>query len=234
LQRAFLPHSGVSNMIMKSNKIYPDSSVEINPFLARYYDTVVNVASIGFYSSFMHKAIKTMNIQSDDFILDLGCGTGRNACIMKKYLGGNGKIIGMDVSSLMGRQFNKKCGRHQDVIFIRQRIDLPFVLEDKFDKIFTSFVIHGFPHEVRQTVIENAYSHLKPGGSFFMLDYGEFNINEMPLLSRFIFKNVECRYAFDFIERDWKQVLRQHNFSEFQEIALFKDYVRLLKASKSG
>ncbi|MEA2031553.1 MAG: class I SAM-dependent methyltransferase, partial [candidate division Zixibacteria bacterium] len=102
----------------------------------------------------------------------------------------------------------------------------------QFDKIFISFVIHGFPHKVRQTVIENVYAHLKPGGLFFMLDFAEFNMSKMPPLYRFIFKTVECKYAFDFIERDWKQILGNSNFGDFEKHFFFKKYVRLLKAKK--
>ena len=65
-----------------------------------------------------------------------------------------------------------------------------------------------------------------------MLDFSEFKMNEMPPLYRFVFKKIECKYAFDFIERDWKQILSDHNFAGFEEFLFFKDYVRLLKAKK--
>lgn len=214
----------------KRGKIYPDSGVELRPFTAKNYDQIMNIATLGFYRGFIHRVIKAMDIQHGDNILDLGCGTGRNACIMVKYLSDDGKITGMDVSSIMERKFKNKCAKHQNITFIRQRIDLPFSLSETFDKIFIGFVIHGFPHEVRQTVLENVSKHLKPGGAFFLLDFAEFNMNEMPLLYRFIFKNMECKYAFDFIERDWKQILVNHRFNGFEEFFFVKNYIRLLKA----
>ena len=219
-------------MNSKTDKIYPDSGVELEQFTAKNYDKVMNIASLGLYRGFISRAIKTMDIKRGDKILDLGCGTGRNACIMAKYLSDNGEITGMDISSIMERQFNKKCAKHQNIKFIRQRIDLPFSLSKQFDKIFISFVIHGFPHKVRQTVLKNIYTHLKPGGTFFMLDFAEFKMSHMPPLYRFIFKNIECKYAFDFIERDWKQILESNNFAGFEEFFFFKNYVRLLKAKK--
>lgn len=219
-------------MNLKTKKIYPESGVELNPFMAKNYDKIMTIASLGLYRGFIHRAIKAMDIQHGDKILDLGCGTGRNVCIMARYLGDNGKITGIDISSIMEKQFNKKCAKHQNIAFIRQRIDLPFSLSEQFDKIFISFVIHGFPHEVRQTILKNIYSHLKPGGTFFMLDFAEFNIDDMPPLYRFIFKSIECKYAFDFIKRNWKKILANYNFVDFEEVFFVKSYVRLLKARK--
>lgn len=220
-------------MKTKLKKIYPDSGVELSRFTALNYDKVMNFATLGFYRGFIQRSIKAMDIQPGDKILDLGCGTGRNACIMAKYLSEDGEIVGMDVSPIMERQFNKKCADHRNVAFVRQRIDRLFSLSEQFDKIFISFVIHGFPHDVRKIVLKNIFTHLKPGGSFFMLDFAEFNMNKMPPLHRFIFKKIECRYAFDFIDRDWKQILSDYHFSGFEEFFFVKNYVRLLKAEKA-
>ena len=220
-------------MKTKLKKIYPDSGVELSRFTALNYDKVMNFATLGFYRGFIQRSIKAMGIQPGDKILDLGCGTGRNACIMAKYLSEDGEIVGMDVSPIMERQFNKKCADLQNVAFVRQRIDRLFSLSEQFDKIFISFVIHGFPHDVRKIVLKNIFTHLKPGGSFFMLDFAEFNMNKMPPLHRFIFKKIECRYAFDFIDRDWKQILSDYHFSGFEEFFFVKNYVRLLKAEKA-
>ena len=67
-----------------------------------------------------------------------------------------------------------------------------------------------------------------------MLDYAEFDMNAMPLLHRLIFKKIECQYAFDFIERDWKQILANHHFNGFEEFFFVKSYIRLLKAQKEN
>lgn len=218
---------------MKKIKIYPDSGVELSPFIARHYDKVMNIASMGFYNSFIQKAIKNMNINPDDMILDLGCGSGRNAKLMSAYLNETGSISGLDISDDMEARFKEKFRQDKRIEFINKRIDIDFDLNKRFDVVFIGFVIHGFPHEIRKTVIQNAYKHLKPSGRFIILDFAEFNMNEMPLIHKLIFKKIECKYAFDFIERNWKTILQEYGFNDFRESFYFKNYVRLLTAIKS-
>ncbi|MBN2812990.1 MAG: class I SAM-dependent methyltransferase, partial [Bacteroidales bacterium] len=157
-------------------KLYPDSHVELKGLTARYYDWVMNFASLGLYGKFIQKAIGNINLQADDHILDLGCGTGRNAWLMHQYLDDRGHITGMDISDHMNKQFCLRFTNDVQVVFLKQRIDQLFHLQNHFDKVFISFVIHGFPHEIRKTVIQNAYHHLKPGGQFIILDFAEFDM----------------------------------------------------------
>ena len=215
------------------NKLYPDSGVELSKFTASNYDKVMNIASFGKYKSFINKAIADIGIRRDDTILDLGCGTGRNILLMNKYTGDNSLLIGMDISEDMEKQFEENTISVSNIRFINKRIDQLFELEQKFDKVFISFVIHGFPHEIRKIIIKNAYNNLKPGGTFNILDFAEFDMTKMPFHHRFVFKKIECKYAFDFIEKDWKNILKEYGFNNFEESFYFKKYVRLLKAKKS-
>ena len=157
-------------------KLYPDSGVELNPFMSKNYDKVMNLGSVGLYKRFINQAVADMNIAPADNILDMGCGTGRNAMLMYQYLGEEGKITGLDISSEMEEQFLKKFSDKNHVKFVNKRIDIAFDLDEKFDKVFISFVIHGFPHDVRDAVIKNAFKHLKPGGEFIILDFAEFDM----------------------------------------------------------
>jgi len=215
------------------DKLYPESKVEIQGFTAKHYDTIMNIVSFGFYAKFIGNAISKLEISDDDYILDLGCGTGRNACLMRNYLSEKGFILGLDVSEGMGKQFIEKCKNFKNIAFKNQRIDLPFSLGNKFDKVFISFVLHGFPHEVRERIINNAYENLKTGGTFWILDFNEFALMDMPFYYRIPFVTIECPYAFDFIERDWKKILKKSGFNNFIERLYLKSYVRLLAARKA-
>ena len=80
---------------------YPESKVEISKLTAKYYDMLMDILTFGGYSLFIYKAIQLMNIKPNDKIIDLGAGTGRNACLMMNYLSTKGELIGLDISNEM-------------------------------------------------------------------------------------------------------------------------------------
>ena len=215
-----------------AEKIYKESKVELSPLIARHYDRIMNFISLGKYDTFIRRAIRDMHIREGDQILDLGCGTGKNAGLMAGYIGTDGQITGIDLSPVMEKQFMRKHGDDPRMSFIRKRIDTPLHLEKRFDKVLISFVIHGFPHEVREAILKNAFDHLRPGGRLYILDYAEFKLEEMPAHHRYILKTVECKYAFDYIKKDWKSLLKNFGFSDFNEALYFRSYARLLRAEK--
>ena len=217
---------------MNKKKYYPESKVEIHDFAANYYDTILNIASLGTYPFFIRNAIAQMKILPQDRILDLGAGSGRNALLMRPYLSEKGEIVGLDISMEMITQFKKKSDKFNNLKILEKRIDEPMNFQLEFDKVFISFVLHGFPQTIRKQVIQNAFQALKPGGIFFILDYNEFDLNKMPFFLKIPFRIIECPYAFDFIDKDWKQILSEIGFSDFTEHYFLRKYVRLLGAKK--
>jgi len=211
---------------------YPESKVEINGFMAKHYDILLDIATFGKYGYFIKRVIDSMGIQPDDKIIDFGAGTGRNACLMVKHLSEEGKIVGLDISSEMIEQFKRKCTEFSNVSIVNHRIDKPISYKEKFDKAFISFVLHGFPHSIRKRIIKNAFSVLKQGGEFFILDYNEFSIKDTPSYFKVPFKIIECPYAFDFIEKDWETILTDEGFGDFEKYLFFGEYVRLIKIKK--
>jgi len=220
-------------MVESRKKLYPDSKVELTSLVARHYDRLLDLISGGTYRRFIERAIKDIGLQPGFAILDLGCGTGRNAALMLKHLGPSGKIVGLDLLPEMKAQFEKRFAKEPRAIFRHQRIDVPFDLEQKFDLAFISFVLHGFPQDIRKIILENIVRHLKPGGRLAILDYAEFKLDEKPFIFRWMFKKFECLYALDFIKYDWKKILEEFGFKVEEEKFYFRNYLRLLKANES-
>jgi len=212
---------------------YPTSKVEVSGFTAKHYDGLMNIITLGRYSSLMQKAIRLMEIKPTDKILDLGAGTGRNACLMMRYLSARGELVGFDISKEMISQFKKNCTGFSNARILSKRIDQDLSYEEYFDKVFISFVLHGFPQDARKQIIRNVLKALKKHGEFFILDYNEFSLKEMPLYSRIPFKLIECPYAFDFIEKDWQRILAGEGFNNFEKHLFFRGYIRLLRGEKA-
>ena len=212
-------------------RYYPKSKVEIKGFMAKHYDALLDIVTFGRYAPFIARVVGMMEVRPQDKILDLGAGTGRNACLMMKYLSQGGELVGLDISGEMIGQFQKKCADFPNARIIHARMDRSLPLRERFDKVVISFVLHGFPQHIRETVVKKAFELLKKDGAFFILDYNEFVLEEMPFYLRVPFQFMECPYVFDFIERDWKEILSEIGFDDFEEHAFFK-YVRLLKATK--
>ncbi len=205
------------------------SKVEIDGLEALFYDEMTLLLSGFTYDRFIKDAISKMNIGISDTILDFGCGTGKNLCIMRNYT--QGLIVGFDTSTNMIRQAKAKCKNTNTRIFYHDiRKPSPFLAQ--FDIVFISFVLHGFVDKERDMIIENAFNSLKPGGRFCILDYNEFDLNKKNLLVRAIFKYGECPLASEFIKIDLKNKLKGFGFKQFEEHLYYSDLVRLLIAYK--
>ncbi len=215
-----------------SKKLYPDSKIELTTTIARHYDSIMNLVTFGKYHSFINRAIGLIELQPGFRILDMGCGTGRNAALLKERMDIGSHLTGIDISPQMEKQFLDRFSGDDRFKFISQRIDVPFELGITYDVVLISFVIHGFPQEVRRKILQNAIDHLAVGGRLYILDYNEFDMARMPAHHRFIFKAVECKYAFDFLNYDWKSILKEYGLDDYTSQLFYNQYVRLLSARK--
>ena len=209
------------------------SKVEVTGFEARHYDSLMNVITAGTYPFFIRRAVRDMHIQPTDHILILGSGTGRNACLMHRALSADGRIVGLDIGEEMLAQARARCREMSNVTFEQQRIEVTLPYRAAFDKVFMAFVLHGFVHEDRLRIVQNAYQALKPGGVFQVLDYAHFDPARSGWLIRTIFGRFECPLATDFARRDWEAILRAQGFDRFAAQHYYRGYVRLLSAYKA-
>ena len=209
------------------------SKVEVKGFEARHYDMLMNLITLGTYPRFISRVIKDIGIEPDDDIVIFGSGTGRNACLMRRYLSRSGSILGLDIGQEMLSQATDRCRKISNVSFQRRSIADKLALDKEYDKAFTSFVLHGFVQKDREMIIDNAFGLLGQSGKLFILDYAECEPSNSSWPVRMIF-NAECPLATDFVRRDWKQVLSAHGFSGYRESYYYFGHVRLLEAKKTS
>ena len=208
------------------------SRVTIHGFMAKHYDNILNVVTLWRYQGLLSKAIKSMRISSGEKVLDIGAGTGRNACLMHDYIGNEGEITGFDIEPVMIEQFKKKCAFENTKVEIQDIME-PFNYENYFDRVFISFVIHGFSRENREKILNNIYASLKTGGTLSIFDYGNFHFDEKPFWVRSIFRIAECPYAFEYIADDHREMLNKAGFNSVNVEKIAGEYVTLTTAIKS-
>jgi len=208
------------------------SKVEVGPGGARHYDLFLNMLSLGRYPHFIKGVVGTMDINPTQSILDLGSGTGTNDCFMAERVGPQGRIVGLDISDEMLGQARKRCRKHPNATFEKQRIELSLPYKEEFDKVFISFALHGFEDDQKVGIISNAYRALKIGGSFYILDYAEFDIERMWFPLRWAFARWECQLAVEFLKLDIKGMLHAQGFTKFKEEFFLREHLRLLSTVK--
>ena len=210
----------------------PRSKVEVGPSGARYYDLFMNVISLGYYAHLIKRVVDKMDIQRGQSILDLGSGTGTNDSFMAQNIGPEGRILGLDISKEMLNLSRKRCRSYPNVEFREQRIEMPLAYEEEFDKVFISFVLHGFEDAEKVGIISNAYRALKSGGVFYVLDYNEFDMERLWFPLRWAFIRGECQLALEFLRLDLQGMLLAQRFITFEEELFLRGHLRLLKAAK--
>ncbi len=209
-----------------------ETKVELTPFVAKHYNALLNIFSFGIYPHFTTKVVKEANFRKGDSVLDLGSGTGRFACLIRKYIGETGKYVGVDLSRIMVQQARKRCENFKNTRFISGRIEEELSLTEYFDKVFISFVLHGFTQENRIKIIRNAYKRLRTGGKLIILDYAERDVDRASPIVKFLIRKVECPLAEKFMQINLKEVLFKIGFSAFIEKFHLKGYVRLEMCEK--
>ncbi len=218
-------------LLHSMNEKIKKPDIEISGLEARFYDLLVLIGTFGLYQKLIKKVIQDMNIQPRDRILDLGAGTGKNALLMHNYLAG-GEITALEIGEQMIRQFQNKCGMYKNIQLENRRIEKPLPYENEFDKIFISYVIHGFEQEDRESIVQNSYRALKRGGRLFIFDWNQFDLGESSFIMRTLIRRFECEPAQDFIQRDFESVLEHHGFHGIEKKLYLRNKIRLLSGIK--
>ena len=212
----------------------PRTRIEVKGFGARFYDQLLWLITLGGYQRLLRRAVELMGPRRGERLLELGSGTGYVARLVAEHVGPEGYVLGLDIGPEMLRRARARCQGCENVEFRAERIDEPLPYEGEFDKVFASFVLHGFEQPQRELISANAYRALKPGGEFFILDWGRFALGEAPFLLRLFFRTIECELAQEFIQLDLEGMLAEEGFRDFRGWPLWGRYLRLLGARKGS
>lgn len=115
--------------------------------------------------------IKQANIQPNQRVLDLGCGTGTLVVRLKrKYPAA--QIVGLDPDPKALRRAKKKIKRAGVAVQLDEGFadELPYD-EGTFDRVLSSFMLHHLEDPDREKMLREVLRVLKPAGTFHLLDF---------------------------------------------------------------
>lgn len=115
--------------------------------------------------------IEQANIKSGQRILDIGCGTGTFAVLLKR-LSPNVEVIGLDPDPKALRRAKTKATRAGVLVQFDQGFsdELPYE-SNSFDRVFSSLMFHHLEEQTRERTLTEVVRVLRPGGSLHLLDF---------------------------------------------------------------
>ena len=212
------------------------------------YDLMNNLMSFGAHRIWKKKLIQLMNIQSNDYIIDVGSGTGDITNLIHKNHSA-ASIISIDLNFNMLKHGKEKIKHKSNKIsWVNCNAEnLPFK-NNTFDKYIISFCLRNV------TLIDNALYEairiLKPGGSFYCLEfsapispfinriYNFYKSKIIPVIGEQVTKN---KKAYKYLEESISQFpnqdillskLNQIGFENTSVINLFNGIVSIHKGFK--
>jgi ubiquinone/menaquinone biosynthesis C-methylase UbiE len=113
-----------------------------------------------------------MRIESGQQILDVGCGTGTLALLVKEMCPGAG-VVGIDPDPQILDMARRKAERTgAEVRFDLGYADrLPYP-DSSFDRVVSSLVFHHLAHETKVLALREAWRVLRPRGELHIADFG--------------------------------------------------------------
>ena len=115
--------------------------------------------------------IEQANITSGQRILDIGCGTGSFAVLLKRQCA-DVEVIGLDPDPKALRRAKTKSERTGVSVRFDQGFADELRYESKsFDRVFSSLMFHHLDEQTQQKTLREVVRVLKTGGSFHLLDF---------------------------------------------------------------
>ncbi|HLO15554.1 MAG TPA: class I SAM-dependent methyltransferase, partial [Anaerolineales bacterium] len=117
--------------------------------------------------------IEQANIQPGHCVLDLGCGTGTLA-VMVKQAQPNTEVFGLDADPDMLKVAKYKSS----LLKVPVNFDLGFTNklpypDESFDRVLSSIMIHHLKTPDKWQTAQEVYRVLKPGGQLHIVDFGK-------------------------------------------------------------
>lgn len=139
-------------------------------WLLPFYDPFTKLLGV---EASHRRLINQATISPGHRVLEIGCGTG-NLAILIKRLNPAAQVVGIDPDSKALGRARRKAQRRGTAIQFDQGFseELPYP-DASFDRVFSAFMLHHVRPDAKPVTLREAFRALKPGGSLHLADFDE-------------------------------------------------------------
>ncbi len=203
-------------------------------FMTRFYDPLVRITTREF--AFKSELISQANLQNNQTILDLACGSGTLSVGIKKRFP-EIEVFAYDVDDEILAQARLKAKNNHCAINFYQGFSdqLPFA-DATFDRVFSTLFFHHLTLERKIKTLHEILRVLKADGEFHLADYGLPRNKTQFALSKFVRAIDGFETTHDNLRGRLGLLMEQNGFENVERTRYFKTVlgtIRLFKARKT-
>lgn len=170
-------------------------------------------------STFHRLVLQPAGLRDEDRVLDLGCGTGSLAILLKRLHPGT-HVFGIDVDTEVLEIANAKAAKGNLSIDFEQapasRLPFPGA---SFNHIFSMLMFHELEPKQKRQTLDESRRVLRPGGTLHIADFGRAANWRMRLASVVIRLSHRRGPLEDHLKGTFPQFIRDAGFEEVEEMA---------------
>ncbi|MEM1209166.1 MAG: class I SAM-dependent methyltransferase [Planctomycetota bacterium] len=158
----------------RSRELYdPRFVAQLFDGMSRTYGVVNLISSFGFAWRWRHQCTRLLQTQGGDCVVDLMSGMGELWSDLVGRVGGDGSVIGIDISEAMcdaSTPQRLRLSRDRHVMMARANALSCPIADGSVDGVISTFGLKTFNAEQLDKLAHEAQRILKPGGSIAMLE----------------------------------------------------------------